>query len=250
MVSPFLYKSMGCRICRDEVFTPEAFLQERERELAFSHFPVVEIDLFIRKVASQTEVNKRQFQLIIEHFQTGSLISHENRIFSMYLSCLLQNRGVCNRNEMLVLACLYGQGSAEEKYQVLFEICDIDCQKVIFFTDARYLAETIVKIAIVEIALLANLDQVKAEQGNKVKVYIKTLKRAAEGTAAAIAKALFPMKKDRCYLQHGLQALQDPQIARLTRASGVRELASEWVDRQQSKAKVKKVLEKKKTGIA
>jgi len=235
-------------MCRDEIFDPEVFLQEKERELTFSHFPVTEIDLAIRKVASQAVISKRQFQLIVEHFQTGSLISTENRTFSIYLSSLLQNRGVCHRDEMLVLACMYGQGSAEEKYQVLFEICDVDCQKFILYQDAQFLAETIAKICIKEIALLANLDQMNEKLGIKVRAYIKPLKKAAESTAVALTKALFPMKKDRCYLKHGLKALQDPQVARLMSASGVRELANQWVNMQKSKAKValKKAQAKKK----
>lgn len=228
---------MGCTLCAEDHFSPEGYLREQEKRLSISHHPTTKTNLLIRKTASRDTLNKRQFNYIVEELRTSSAKSLDSRKASLYMSSVLLNRGLCNRYEILVMGCLYGQGTAQERYRVLFEVCDVDFKGEISYQDALLLARAMVHVSIDTLPNLVDIEGMDRRQVSEMKDYINSLQQTSEVVSIALVKALFPDKRGKCSLNLGLEGLEDLEIATLMRPEGIRGLAKGWIAKIQSKNK-------------
>lgn len=156
----------------------------------------------------------------------------------LYMTSMLLNRGLCDRNEIIVAACLFGQGTVEERYRVLFEIGDLDFEGFITYQNAVNIARIMVKVAIESVPMLVNFDVLKKKENVEMKAYIKMLKRASEATVFCILKEIFPDEKGICSLSVVFERLKDSKTAEFMTTTGIRSAAKQWVAEVQSKARV------------
>ena len=199
---------------------------ELEEALGFSQHHVSHLDFYIRKFASDDRMNKNQYKLIGRKLALQLTNSPNTRGADLYYSNLLFYQGEYSRTFLLILAIMLGTGSSADRLRLLFEVYDTELTNKMTVSDMNELVQTMRLISLEQVELLVSYELLEKKPAAELKEYLRRIMLVADHVEKEIKRLLFRGDKHRKF-DAVLQAISDPQVARLLTTTGIRTLAIE-----------------------
>jgi Ca2+-binding EF-hand superfamily protein len=127
---------MGCSSSRASRLE-ELVLIEAQEVIGFSKHKSSYIDQIIRKFSANSHVNERQLQLITQNLEISTTDAEHLRISAAFDK--LRGKAGINVSQLLTMGILAGEGTNQEKAQLLFEVYDTACYDEISEENLHYL---------------------------------------------------------------------------------------------------------------
>jgi hypothetical protein len=216
---------MGCGDSRDHG-EEEDYLKSLELALGFGLHNVRHLDLYIRKYASDDDMNPNQCRLIGQKLGLQLTSSSGARTAEIYFSNLLYYQGTYSRTLMLLLAIMHGSGQAADRARLLFEIFDLELTERISVSDMNTLVTNMTKIALEQVDILVNYEMLDKKPAAQLREYLRKVNSMSAQVDKELKKLLFP-DENALTLTSLLRVIKDPQVARLLTSSGIRTFALE-----------------------
>lgn len=216
---------MGCGDTRDHG-QEEDYLKSLELALGFGLHNVRHLDLYIRKYASNEDMNPNQCRLIGQKLGLQLTNSSGARTAEIYFSNLLYYQGTYSRTLMLLLAVMHGSGQASDRARLLFEIFDLELTERITVSDMNTMVSNMIKIALQQVDILVNYELLDKKPAAQLREYLRKINSVYAQVEKKVKKQLFP-DENLLTLPSLLRIITDPNAARLLTSSGLRTFALE-----------------------
>jgi len=216
---------MGCTVSRSSV-SAEKYLRERETACSLARARARNADLTIRRYAQEWILTPDQLS------KATSLlgVSVENDIVARYHRFFhsFRKEGLYQALYLLVALVLLGQGSKEEKLELIFEAFDEKCANVIFIRTVHSMASMLLKVAILKAPLLALAPNI--ETRTKLQWYLHQLKAGLPFATSALTNLLLAGKPSLSLKDF----LANSQSTDITNCGELRDFAIRVSPKQQS----------------
>jgi len=216
---------MGCGDSRDHG-EEEDYLKSLEMALGFASHNVRHLDLYIRKYASEDDMNSNQYRLIGQKLNLNLSNTSGTRSAEIYFSNLLYYQGKYSRTLLLILAIMHGSGQASDRARLLFEVFDRELIGRVSVGDVSTLVSTMTQISLEQVDILINYELLEKKPAAQLREYLRKVTSVSTKAEKELKKRLFA-DDNSLTLAAMLRAIKDPGNARLLTTSGIRSLALE-----------------------
>lgn len=216
---------MGCGDSRDHG-DEEDYLKALELALGFSAHNVRHLDLYIRKYASDDDMNSNQYKLIGQKLGLRLSSSSGTRSAEIYFSNLLYYQGRYSRTLLLILAIMHGSGQTADRVRLLFEVFDEELTGKMGVGDVSTLVATMTQISLEQVDILINYELMDNKPAAQLREYLRKVTSMSSRVKKELKTRLFA-DDNNLSLTATLRAIKDPANARLLTSSGIRSFALE-----------------------
>lgn len=160
---------MGCTWTRQDMSLEEMCLENKEKQLGYHRNNVSNIDIIFRKYSYLGKLNKKQLTQAASKLDLNILNSRGHmKIYEFYNAFKLSDE--YDLNMLLVTGILLGEGSADTKAKLLWEVYDINGSDELGKDGLYEMLEDMFNIALDRISFLVSDSPICSEY--KVKSYV------------------------------------------------------------------------------
>lgn len=181
---------MGCTVSRSSV-SAEKYLRERESVCGPAKASVRDADITLRRYAQNWQLTPDQWSKAASHLG----VSIENDAIARHRDFFrsFRREGFYAAKDLLVALVLLGQGTQQEKLELIFEAYQEKCADSLPAHTIHSMSSTLLQIAILRTTLLSRAPNKEIE--TEVKQYLTRFKVGMRFAASALADSLLAGRK-------------------------------------------------------
>ena len=165
---------MGCISIRDTKCKEEKAMMRIEQQLEYYKHSCVTVDKIIRKYSNDDSVSLLQWDGIVASLDIKAANSTIFPYAEKYYQYFLKDNSF-NRKDLLFIGILLSTGIPRQKARLLFEIYDINCEKVISVKDIISIINSIAIISINVYSTLVDKQSEESDEAPKLTYYSEKL---------------------------------------------------------------------------
>lgn len=181
---------MGCAGSRSS-FNAEKYLRERESACSPANASVRDADVTVRRYAQNWQLTPDQWSKAASSLG----VSVENDQIARHRDFFrgFRREGFYAAKDLLLALVLLGQGTRQEKLELIFEIYQEKCASFLLAPTILSMSFSLLQIAILKTTLLSRPPNI--EMKTEVKQYLSSLKREMQHAASVLAGLLLAGRK-------------------------------------------------------